>query len=77
MGQCASRTIERIRIAMSTGVECHVDICATTHPPKPKRTNAGPVAERFFKLIVYGLPVHVVRQIHYLVGQIKSFPSTA
>ena len=66
--QCASRAIERIGVAMSTRVEGDIDVRITVHTPEPKRTDAGPVTECLFELVVDGLPVHVIRQIHHLVG---------
>lgn len=53
---------------MSTGVEGDIDVRITVHTPEPKRTDVGPVTERLFELVVDGLPVHVIRQIHHLVG---------
>lgn len=68
MRQSSSSPVERVRIAMAPGIECHIDVCVTIHAPKPERTDAGPIAERLFEFIVNGLPVHIVRQIHHLVG---------
>ena len=53
---------------MSTRVEGDIDVRITVHTPEPKRTDAGPVTECLFELVVDGLPVHVIRQIHHLVG---------